>query len=77
LQQHVVDPQDLGDIEAEDPAVPHMAKTFWLIVTFDTDGEVIFVEDKQAAKLALQGHTAPPSCLYLTSPSISLLVKAA
>jgi hypothetical protein len=42
---------------------------------FDTDGEVIFVEEKPADKPALQGYTAPPSCLYPTSPSVSLLMN--
>jgi hypothetical protein len=47
------------------------ASKSWLLRTFDIDGEVIFVEGKPADNPALQGHTAPPSCPYPTSPSVA------
>jgi hypothetical protein len=53
-----------------------MATTSWLIVAFDTAGEVIFTEASQFANQPVERAPSVDSGLFQTSPAVSLLVNA-
>jgi hypothetical protein len=51
-----------------------MAKTSWVIVTFDTDGEVIFAMASILTHQDFQRSTKYELRAFPTSPAVSLLV---
>ena len=52
------------------------ANTSWIIVAFDTDGEVIFAEASQVANQLVERAPSVGSGLFQTSPSVSKLAKS-
>jgi hypothetical protein len=51
---------------------PHRRKGNWLIVAFDTAGEVIFTEASQSANQPVERAPSVDSGLFQTSPAVSL-----